>query len=93
MLTKTVAKIRSVTNPGLSYLGILATNCVIRAMPTIDFDGCRPSVPGYAVHPFWQQASNSSGTLESAVASVWNPWTAYPGILDSKSDPPGSSAG
>jgi hypothetical protein len=29
-----------------------AWGCIIRAMPTIDSDGCRPPVLGHAVHAF-----------------------------------------
>jgi hypothetical protein len=28
--------------------------CIIRAMPTIDSDGCRPPIPGHADHLFRQ---------------------------------------
>jgi hypothetical protein len=29
--------------------------CIIRPMPTIDSDGCRPPIPGHADHLFRQQ--------------------------------------
>jgi hypothetical protein len=31
-----------------------SNKCIIRAMPTIDSDGCRPPIPGHADHRFRQ---------------------------------------
>ena len=55
--------------------------CVIRAMPTMDSDGCRPPVPGHADHLFRQyvvQFFRDTGIggrlgLESVDGMLWNP--------------------
>ena len=42
---------------GHAFLEHLGNGCIIRAMPTIDSDGCRPSVLSHADHPFrWDGA-------------------------------------
>ncbi len=54
--------------------------CIIRAMPTIDSDGCRPLVPEHADQSFRRMASSFSRAPESVVALVRNQWTACSGI-------------
>jgi len=67
--------------------------CVIRAMPTIDSDGCRPPIPKHADQLFRRMASSFPGVPESVVALVRNQWTACSGIRRSRTDPIGSGAG
>jgi hypothetical protein len=58
-----------------------AMNCIIRAMPTMDSDGCRPPIPGHADHLFRQhgvQFFRNTGIggrleLESADGMLQNP--------------------
>ena len=73
------------------YLGWYA--CIIWAMWTIDSDGCRPPVLGYADHLIQPMASSFSRRPESVVALLRNQWTACSGIRRSPSDPIGSGAG
>ena len=54
--------------------------CIIRAMPTIDSDGCRPPIPGHADHLFRRMASSFPWTPESVVVLLRNQWTACSGI-------------
>jgi len=67
--------------------------CIIRAMPTIDSDGCRPPIPKHADQLFRRMASSFSGVPESVVALVRNQWTACSGIRRSRTDPIRSGAG
>ena len=57
-----------------------AESCIIRAMPTIDSDGCRPPIPEHADQLFRRMASSFSRAPESVVALVQNQWTACSGI-------------
>jgi hypothetical protein len=79
-------------HPGMCWPKVL-NRCIVRAMPTIDSDGCRPPVPGHADHLFRCMASSFSRALESVVALVWNQWTACSGILTCITDSVGSGAG
>jgi hypothetical protein len=67
--------------------------CIIRVMPTIDSDGCRPPVLGHAVHPFRWHGVQFFGAPESVVALVRDRWTACSGIREGKTDPIRSGAG
>ena len=57
----------------------LRVGCIIRAMPTIDSDGCRPLVPEHADRPFRRMASTFSRSSESVDALLRNQWTACSG--------------
>lgn len=55
-------------------------SCIIRAMPTIESDGCRPPVPSHAIQSFRRMASDFSEVSEAVVAMIWNQWTTCSGI-------------
>jgi hypothetical protein len=67
--------------------------CVIRPMPTIESDGCRPPVLSHADQLFRQMVSTFSRTPESVVALVRMSWTACSGFRRSRADPIRSGAG
>jgi len=88
-----VANTMAYEDAGANSVADAVVMCIIRAMPTIDSDGCRPPIPGHADHQFRRMASSFSWTPESVVALLRNQWTACSGILRSTSDPIGSGAG
>jgi hypothetical protein len=78
---------------GASLAWVCVAKCIIRAMSTIDSDGCRPPVLSHADHLIRHMASSFSRRPESVVALLRNQWTACSGIPGSMSDPKGSGAG
>ncbi len=51
---------------------LLEELCIIRPMPTIDSDACRPPVPEHADQQFRRMATTFSWSPESVVALLRN---------------------
>jgi hypothetical protein len=67
----------TVSDIGASQAFYEKLGCIIRAMPTIDSDGCRPPVPGYADHSFRQHGV----PLFLEHRNRWSPWFGSGGRL------------